>query len=174
MQNPSPEIQAMRIHAFVSTIATALAASMFMEPAAAQSNDAGLIGTWVLDAAESDFGMSPAPDSAHTVITRADDERLVLTRKVWAGMAGHRDVEFDQATDGTAAEAQATDGAVIPSRAWWESDDLMIEVEVESNMGEIIVTDRLTLVGDDQLIIDRTMDVPSVGEVTQMLVHIKR
>ncbi len=134
---------------------------------------ANWIGTWVLDVSASDFGMSPAPDSAHTVIVRADD-RLELTRKVWTSMAGHRDVEFDQATDGEPGEASATDGETIPSRVWWEGDDLVIEVEVESNMGAIVVTDHFSLVDEDQLVIERVMDVPSVGEVTQTLVHRRR
>ena len=50
----------------------------------------------------------------------------------------------------------------------------MIEVEVESNMGAIVVTDHFSLVDEDQLVIERVMDVPSVGEVTQTLVHRRR
>jgi len=160
----------MRTDIIALTIATALAAPAAL---AAQASVAEWEGTWLLEASESDFGMSPAPDSAAVVITRADDH-LVMTRKVWTSMMGHRTVEFDQATDGEAGAGSSSRGEEIPSRVWWEGDDLVMEVEVESNMGEIVVTDRLSLVGDDQLVIDRLMDVPNMGEMTQTLVHTKR
>lgn len=132
------------------------------------------IGTWTLDPAESEFGMSPAPDSAMTIFTRADD-RLVMTRKVWTSMGGgHRTVEFDQATDGEAAMASSSRGSDIPSRAWWEGDVLVLEVEVESNMVEIIVTDRMSLTDDDTLVLERVMDVPSMGEMEQTIVYKRR
>ncbi len=131
-------------------------------------------GTWMLDASESNFGMSPAPDSAMTVFTRADD-RLVMTRMVWTSMGGgHRTVEFDQATDGEGAMGSSSRGSDIPSRAWWEGDVLVLEVEVESNMGEIIVTDRMSLADDDTLVLDRVMDVPSMGEMEQTIVYKRR
>ena len=134
---------------------------------------ADLLGTWMLDASESNFGMSPAPDSAMTIFTRADD-RLVMTRKVWASMVGHRTVEFDQATDGEAGIGISSGGDDIPSRAWWEGDVLVLEVEVGSNMGEIVVTDRVTLADDDTLVFERLMDVPSMGEMEQTLVYRRR
>ncbi len=138
---------------------------------AAHAAPADLIGTWMLDASESDFGMSPAPDSAMTIFTRADD-RLVMTRKVWTTMGGgHRTVEFDQATDGEAGTGIASRGDDIPSRAWWEEDVLVLEVEVNSNMGEIIVTDRMSLTDDDTLVFERLLDVPSMGEMEQTLVY---
>jgi len=135
---------------------------------------ADLIGTWMLDASESNFGRSPAPDSAMTVFTRADD-RLVMTRMVWTSMGGgHRTVEFDQATDGEGAMGSSSRGSDIPSRAWWEGDVLVLEVEVESNMGEIIVTDRMSLIDDDMLLLERVMDVPSMGEMEQTIVYRRR
>ncbi len=143
-------------------------------PAAPAFVSADLIGTWMLDASESDFGRSPAPDSAMTIFTRADD-RLVMTRKVWTSMGGgHRTVEFDQATDGEAGTGIASRGNDIPSRAWWEEDVLVLEVEVNSNMGEIIVTDRMSLTDDDTLVFERLLDVPSMGEMEQTLVYLRR
>jgi hypothetical protein len=152
--------------------ATALAA--LAAPAAPAVVSANFTGTWMLDASESNFGMSPAPDSAMTVFTRADD-RLVMTRKVWTTMGhGSRTVEFDQATDGEAGTGIASRGDDIPSRAWWEEDVLVLEVEVNSNMGEIIVTDRMSLTDDDTLVFERLMDVPSMGEMEQTLVYRRR
>jgi hypothetical protein len=150
------------------------AALAFVPAALAFNAPADFIGTWMLDASESDFGMSPAPDSAMTIFTRADD-RLVMTRKVWTSMGGgHRTVEFDQATDGEAGTGIASRGDDIPSRAWWEEDVLVLEVEVNSNMGEIIVTDRMSLTDDDTLVFERLLDVPSMGEMEQTLVYRRR
>ena len=67
----------------VAVIAVMLAAPQTL---AAQSQD--FLGTWVLDVASSEFGMSPPADSGITVITRADD-RLVMTRSTFGAM-GHR------------------------------------------------------------------------------------
>ena len=146
------------------SLSTALAA-----PAAAAFE-----GTWVLDASESEFGMSPAPDSAMTIFTRADD-RLVMTRKVWTSMGGGpRTVEFDQDTDGKPATGISSRGDDIPSRAWWEGDVLVLEVEVESNMGEIIVTDRMSLTDDDTVLLERLMDVPQMGETEQTITYRRR
>jgi hypothetical protein len=157
------------ITSLVLASTTALAA--LAAPAALASNAPAFLGTWMLDVSESEFGMSPAPDSAMTVFTRADD-RLVMTRKVWTSMGGgHRTVEFDQAIDGEAGIAISSRGDDIRSRAWWEGDVLVLEVEVESNMGEIIVTDRMSLLDDDTLLLERVMDVPSMGEMEQMIVY---
>jgi len=159
---------------FASTTAlAALAAPAALAFVPAFNAPADFLGTWMLDASESEFGMSPAPDSAMTIFTRADD-RLVMTRKVWTSMAGHRTVEFDQATDGEAGLGVVSRGDDIPSRAWWEGDVLVLEVEVGSNMGEIVVTDRVTLTDDDTLLFERLMDVPSMGEMEQTLVYRRR
>ena len=158
----------------LSTALAALAAHAAPAFVPASTAPADLIGTWMLDASESDFGRSPAPDSAMTIFTRADD-RLVMTRKVWTSMGGgHRTVEFDQATDGEAGTGIASRGDDIPSRAWWEEDVLVLEVEVNSNMGEIIVTDRMSLTDDDTLVFERLLDVPSMGEMEQTIVYRRR
>jgi len=156
------------------SLSTALAALAAHAAPAFVPVPADLIGTWMLDASESDFGRSPAPDSAMTIFTRADD-RLVMTRKVWTSMGGgHRTVEFDQATDGEAGTGIASRGDDIPSRAWWEGDVLVLEVVVNSNMGEIVVTDRMSLADDDTLVFERLLDVPSMGEMEQTLVYRRR
>ena len=98
----------MRLNVFAAICTATLAVPVVSKATTDSFPLANWLGTWVLDVSASDFGMSPAPDSAHTVIVQADD-RLVMTRKVWASMAGHRNVEFDQATDGEAATASATD-----------------------------------------------------------------
>lgn len=156
----------------LTTALAAPAAPAFITAPAALA-DTSWLGEWMLDISESDFGVSPAPDSAATIITRADD-RLVMTRKVWTSMAGNRTVEFDQATDGEEAAGSSSRDEEIPSRAWWEGSTLVVEVEVESNMGPIVVTDRMILTGDDTLLLERSMDVPGMGELEQTIVYRRR
>ena len=157
----------------ISSIAFSLTAALAVLAAPANTAAPDFEGSWFLDASASDFGMTPAPDSAATIITRADD-RLVLTRKVWASMAGNRTVEFDQATDGEAASASSSLGEEIPSRAWWEGDVLVLEVEVESNVGEIVVTDRMSVTDHDTMVMERTLDVPEMGELEQTQIYRRR
>jgi hypothetical protein len=175
MADPESGVAAMTsIASLVLASTTALAALAAPAALAFVPADPAFLGTWMLDASESEFGMSPAPDSAMTVFTRADD-RLVMTRKVWTSMGGgHRTVEFDQAIDGEAGIGISSRGDDIPSRAWWEGDVLVLEVEVESNMGAIIVTDRMFLMDDDTLVLERVMDVPSMGEMEQTIVYRRR
>ncbi len=134
----------------------------------------GFVGTWMLDVSASDFGMMPAPDSGMTVFTRADD-RLVMTRTVWTTMGpGYQTVEFDQATDGESGSASSSRGTEIPSRAWWEGDALMVEVEVQSNVGEILLTDRMSLTDDDTMLIERLLEVPGMDEMEHTIVYRRR
>ena len=153
---------------FVFSLTTALAA-----PAAPAAPADNWEGTWMLDVAASDFGMMPAPDSGMTVFARVDD-RLVMTRTVWTSMAGHQTVEFDQAIDGTAAAGSSDHGNEIPSRVWWEGDALVVEVEVESNQGEIIVTDRMSFTNDDTLLFERTLEVPMMDDELEMTLVYRR
>ena len=131
------------------------------------------IGTWTLDVQGSDFGMMPAPDSGLTVFTEVGD-RLVMSRTVWTSQRGHQTVDFDQATDGEASAGSSSRGTELPSRVWWEGEVLVVEVEVEANVGEVIVTDRMTLDGDT-ITMERTLEVPSMDdEIAQTIVYRRR
>jgi hypothetical protein len=124
-------------------------------------------GSWILDVQASDFGMMPAPDSGLTVFARADD-RLVMTRTIWTSQRGHQTVEFDQATDGEYGAGSSSRGNEIPSRVWWEGEVMVVEVEVESNQGEIIVTDYMSLTDDDTITLERTLDVEAMDDELEM------
>jgi hypothetical protein len=129
-------------------------------------------GTWALDVPHSDFGSNPRLDSATTVITRADD-RLVMTRSAWMG-AAHGMLKYDQATDGASDFASTSRGDAISSRVSWEDGALVIEGEIQSNLGPGPTMDRMSLADDDTLVLERWMDVPGFGESEQTWVYRRR
>lgn len=150
----------------------AVAAAVLAVPAslAAQSQD--LLGTWVLDVASSEFGMSPPADSGVTVITRADD-RLVLSRTTYAAMGAHGAVTFDLPTDGTTHDGTAADGSAVPASAAWSGDAIVLTIKGESNVGPMDIVDYM-MVDGDTLRIERTVAIPGVTGLTQSLVLHRR
>jgi hypothetical protein len=124
-----------------------------------------LTGTWEINLQASDFGMSP-PVSTTLVFERAD-EQLVLTR-VSTHQGTERTTQFDMPTDGELHQASGT--GPTQAKAEWDGDTLVLWVVVESNMGEIEVTERITVSEDgNALTIARTMAVPSMGNMEQTL-----
>ncbi len=134
-------------------------------PAAVQS---GYVGTWILDVAASDFGMSPRADSAITIITRADD-RLVMSRTTYAAMGTHGRVEFDLPTDGSTHDAVGVGGTAVPASAQWRDEALVLTIVGESNVGPMEIVDYMT-VDDDELRVERSVMIPGVQGLTQSLV----
>ena len=50
----------------------------------------------------------------------------------------------------------------------------MVEVEVQSNVGEILLTDRMSLTDDDTLLIERLLEVPGMDEMEHTIVYRRR
>ena len=141
-----------------------------LQTLSAQSPD--FTGTWVLDVAASDFGMSPPADSAVTVITRAD-ERLVMSSRAYAAMGTHTAVTFDLPTDGTTHEGAGADGTPVPASASWSGEALVLTVSGESNVGSMDIVSHMTVDGDTMRI-ERTVVIPGVTGLTQSLVLRRR
>ena len=137
---------------------------------AAQSRD--FLGTWKLDVAAGEFGMSPPADSGVTVITRADD-RLVLSRSTWGAMGHRGEVRFDLPTDGTINDGTAADGSAVPASAEWSGEALVLTIKGESNVGPMDIVDYVTVDGDTMRI-ERTVAIPGVTGLTQSLVLQRR
>ena len=133
-----------------------------------------LTGTWALSADDSEFGMSPAPDSAIIVVERADD-RVVMSRTSYIPVAGGMNVtSIDMAADGATGEAITTDGSTDAS-VEWDGDVLEVWIVAQSSVGEVDVSERWSIDGDGtRLTIDRLIEVPDMGEFEQTLVFTKR
>ena len=131
-------------------------------------------GTWVLSIGDSDFGMSPAPDSAIMQIERADDH-IILTRTSYHPAAGGASATtFDMPADGETHRASTPDGETDAS-VEWNGAALDVWIVAQSNVGDVDVSETWTI-GEDssQLLIDRLIEVPGMGEFEQSLVFDRR
>jgi hypothetical protein len=160
------------VNRYTILAAATMALALTVTPAVAQDSH-DLTGTWVLSAEASDFGRSPAPDSATMVIERADD-RLVMRRDLYSEHAGgHRYYTYDMPTDGGFYPAVTTDGEQ-EMQVSWDHGVLVVVTEAQSNVGPIGVTDRFRLDDDgQQLVIDRSLDVPGMGPMEMTIVYVK-
>lgn len=133
-----------------------------------------LEGTWALSIDHSDFGMSPAPDSALIAIDRADDH-VLLTRTSYHPAAGGENVTvFDMPANGETHQATTPDGTTDAS-VEWNGATLNMWLVAQSSVGDVDVSETWTVGGDGtQLTIDRLIEVPGMGEFEQTLVFDKR
>ncbi|MFQ5530314.1 MAG: hypothetical protein ACE5FP_08195 [Gemmatimonadota bacterium] len=161
-------------HLFVPAAAFLLAAIATPTPAHAQAESDQFVGTFDLSIADSDFGMTAAPDSAVMSIERADD-RLVMRRDLHFSQLGEPGfVAFDMPTDGGTYEATTHEG-VQEFQLSWDGDVLVMTTQAESNIGPIAVVDRMSADHDgDRIFVGRTVDVPGVGPSESTLVYLRR
>jgi hypothetical protein len=134
----------------VSSLRTALTLllAVAVAPLEAQSPP-NLSGTWVLQVAESDFGMLPAPERRTDIITH-EEPRLVVQRMTMA-QGQETSLALTYAVDGEPHENDAG-GAVVVSRLNWDGSVLVMISTVSSPQGEVMLTDRYTLSPDGQIL----------------------
>jgi hypothetical protein len=129
------------------------------------------VGTWALDVHASSFGQSPAPDSALIMVQRADDH-VVMTRI--SHVRGKNTVRFDMPADGEIHQAITDDGST-EAKAEWDGSVLTMWLVAQANVGDVDVTEQWGIESEnDQLIIDRTIDVPGFGVFEQTLLYSRR
>lgn len=131
-------------------------------------------GTWVLSIDDSEFGMSPAPDSAVIEIERADDHVTMVRTSHHPAAGGMNATSFDMPADGETHDAtmgeDTTDASVE-----WDGVVLQVWIVAESSVGEVDVSERWGIDADGtQLTVDRLIEVPNMGEFEQTLVFDKR
>lgn len=133
-----------------------------------------LQGTWVLSMDDSDFGMSPPPDSALLEIERAD-EHVVMTRISHHPAAGGVNATvLDMPADGETHQATTPEGATDAS-VEWNGATLSLWIVAQANVGDVDVYETWSVSEDGtQLTVDRLIEVPGMGEFEQTLVFDKR
>jgi len=113
-------------------------------PASAVPN---LTGTWVLQIAESDFGMVPPPDSRIDVIDH-QEPRLAVKRTTSAqGTTTVADMTY--AVDGMPHKNNAGT-TELTSTLHWEGEVLVMVTTTQAPQGELVITDRYSLSADGQ------------------------
>ena len=133
-----------------------------------------LKGSWALSMDDSDFGMSPPPDSALIVIERAD-EHVVMTRTSHHPAAGGANANvLDMPANGETHQATTGDTATDAS-VEWKGATLNLWIVAQANVGDVDVYETWTVSEDGaQLTVDRLIEVPGMGEFEQTLVFDRR
>lgn len=152
-------------------LATLLCFAAYATPLRAQDRP-DLRGSWALSVADSDFGMTGAPDSLLMNIERADAQ-LVMQRRIFMESRGGETVfHFDMPIDGRSHRAMSENPIdVIPE---WDGDALKLIATAESTVGPLEVTDLFRREDDDTLVIERSVDVPGGAAARATMVYHRR
>jgi hypothetical protein len=154
----------MRSHMFRVFSAALLAAAFGLLQAQAKPN---FSGTWKLNAAKSDFGAMPAPDTRTDKITHADPD--LVDAYTQSGQMGEVTAEMKYSTDGKET-TNTVRGNQVKSTAKWEGDELTIAGKAQFNGADVTLNDRWSLSDDGKTItIHRHVNSP-MGETDQKIV----
>ena len=141
-----------------------LAAAFALLPAQAKPN---FSGNWKLNAAKSDFGAMPAPDSRTDKIVHEDPD--LKDNYTQSGQMGEMTAEMKYSTDGKET-TNTVRGNEIKSIAKWDGDDLVIDGKANFNGADVTLKDRWTLSADGKtIVIQRHVNSP-MGETDQKIV----
>ncbi len=152
-----------------------VAAAAALAVAIAASADAqtrpNLSGTWVLQAAQSEFGQLPAPESRTDVIDHREP-RLTITRTAVAqGQESRLDLVY--VVDGE-PHRNTAGGAELVSRLHWDGAALVMVSIASAPQGQVTITDRYTLSEDGRTLTQaRTIGIEG-QELTQRMVLTKQ
>lgn len=127
-------------------------------------------GTWVLQAAESDFGMLGGPESRTDRISH-DGASLVIRRTVVA-QGQETAVELRFAIDG-AEHRNLSGGSELVSTLRWVGDTLMVVSRVQSPQGEATLEDRYTL-SADRTVLTQARTITVAGQSLAQRVILRR
>ena len=124
-------------------------------------------GTWKLNAAKSDFGAMPAPETRTDTITHQDpDLKDSYTQRRQTGEFAS---EMKYSTDGKETTS-SVGGNEIKTTAKWDGDDLAIAGKTQFNGANVTMNDRWSLSPDGKtLTIQRHVNSP-MGETDQKIV----
>lgn len=106
-----------------------------------------LTGTWVLQIADSDFGMVPPPDSRIDVIDHREPHLAVQRTTSAQGTTTVADMTY--AVDGKPHKNNAGT-TELTSTLHWEGEVLVMVTTTQAPQGELVITDRYSLSPDGQ------------------------
>jgi hypothetical protein len=150
-------------------MALALLLALSLAFAAADKSD--FSGTWVLDHAQSDFGVTSVPPLQTNVIEHKEPNiRMATTSK---GDRGTHTTERSYITDGKEHTLDVGPGRA-KSTSKWDGAKLVTQTKIEGPDGILEIDDLWELAdGGKQMIIRRDFKGPQ-GEASQKLVYRKK
>jgi len=153
----------MRSYVF-RALCLALGAVFALLPAQAKPN---FSGTWKLNAAASDFGAMPAPDTRTDKIAHQDpDLKDAYTQ---SGPMGEVAAEMRYSTDGQETTSTVR-GIEIKCTARWDGDELVIAGKTSFNGADVTLADRWSLSADARTLTIRRHVASPLGETDQKIV----
>jgi hypothetical protein len=153
----------MRIHTY--RISAALLAVAFgLAQAQAKPN---FSGSWKLNAAKSDFGAMPAPDSRADKIVHQDPD--LTDSFTQSGQMGEITADMKYSTDGKET-TNTLRGNQVKSTAKWEGDELAISGKTQFNGADVTMNDHWALSADGKTLTITRHVVSPMGETDQKIV----
>jgi len=149
-------------------LAIVLAAALSAGLAMAKPN---FSGEWKMDAAKSDYGPMPAPDSLSMKIKH--EEPSVEIEHHQAGAQGELKADYKYTTDGKECVNTVRNNE-LKSTVNWDGDALIVKTKVNFQGNDVTLDDKWTLAEDGKtLTIDRQISSPQ-GELTMKTVLVKQ
>jgi hypothetical protein len=146
-------------------LALALAASATAATAQSVPN---LTGTWVMDAAKSDFGPMPAPKSRSDVIDHREPS-LMIKRTIVQDGGASATIELNYGIDGKTYPNTTPQGTITSTLAW-EGPVLVITSHAEVQGGTADIVDRMTLSADGKTLTQARTILVQGQEINQAFV----
>ena len=115
--------------AATAAAATSAMAASSAAGSATASDKPNLSGTWVLDAAKSDFGQMPPPDSRTDTIEHKEPSIKITVDQT--GQMGEMNFTMDLVTDGTTVSKWTAFGNEAHSTAHWEGNTLVVKTDAK-------------------------------------------
>jgi hypothetical protein len=138
---------------------------------AAQDGKPNFSGAWEMDAAKSDFGVVPGPQSIAQVVDHKDPKLKWTTTAVTP--RGEQVTEFNLTTDGEECTNEVR-GAVAKSKTRWVERDLATDIQIEAQGMKFQIQDRWQISEDGKTFtINRTMKSDQ-GEIVQKIVFARK
>lgn len=128
------------------------ALAMAFSPAVFADGKPNFSGDWVMDAARSDFGPMPPPDSMNRKIEQ-DDTNLTVTQTQTGGPQGDQTTTMKYTTDGKESTNQMM-GNDVKSTATWDGNSLVIASKLDVQGNELSLTSKWSLSDDGKTLTD--------------------
>ena len=109
-------------------------------------------GEWVMDAAKSEFGPMPPPDSM-TRKVEYNDPVLTVTQAQTGGAQGDQTTTSKYSTDGKESVNNMA-GNEVKSTATWQGNSLVIASKLEVQGNELSLTSKWSLSEDGKVLTD--------------------
>jgi len=128
-------------------------------------------GDWKMDAAKSDFGPMPAPDTLSMKIKHEEPSVEIAQHQV--GAQGELKADYKYTTDGKECVNTVRNNE-LKSTVNWEGEALIVKTKLNFQGNDVTLDDKWTIPEDGKtMTIDRQISSPQ-GELTMKIVLVKQ